>query len=81
MQEIEANNLVNILIVGGGVGGCTAAKAACEAGLNVILTEETDWIGGQFTSQATQPQSGEGSIYLSVLSYSKNLCYFSHFII
>ena len=55
MQKIEANNLVNILIVGGGVGGCAAAKAACEAGLNVMMTEETDWIGGQFTSQATPP--------------------------
>ena len=55
MQKIEANNLVNVLIVGGGVGGCAAAKAACEAGLNVIMTEETDWIGGQFTSQATPP--------------------------
>ncbi len=45
----------DLLIIGGGVGGCAAAKAACEAGLNVILTEETDWIGGQFTSQATPP--------------------------
>lgn len=45
----------NLLIVGGGVGGCAAAKAACEAGLNVIMTEESDWIGGQFTSQATPP--------------------------
>lgn len=44
-----------ILIVGGGVGGCAAALSACEAGLNVILTEESDWIGGQFTSQATPP--------------------------
>jgi FAD dependent oxidoreductase len=45
----------DILIVGGGVGGCSCALAACEAGLNVILTEESDWIGGQFTSQATPP--------------------------
>ncbi|GAB2623670.1 FAD-dependent oxidoreductase [Emticicia sediminis] len=45
----------NLLIVGGGIGGCAAAKAACEAGLNVIMTEESDWIGGQFTSQATPP--------------------------
>ncbi len=44
-----------ILIVGGGIGGCAAALAACENGLNVILTEESDWIGGQFTSQATPP--------------------------
>ncbi|RYC67110.1 FAD-dependent oxidoreductase [Spirosoma sordidisoli] len=45
----------DILIVGGGVGGCACALAACEAGLTVILTEESDWIGGQFTTQATPP--------------------------
>ncbi|MGI9035080.1 MAG: FAD-dependent oxidoreductase [Pyrinomonadaceae bacterium] len=45
----------DVLIVGGGVGGCAAALAACENDLNVILTEESDWIGGQFTSQATPP--------------------------
>lgn len=44
-----------ILIVGGGIGGCAAALAACSAGRIVILTEESDWIGGQFTSQATPP--------------------------
>ena len=44
-----------ILIVGGGIGGCAAALAACENGCKVILTEESDWIGGQFTSQATPP--------------------------
>lgn len=45
----------DLLIVGGGVGGCAAALAACRAGLQVILTEETDWIGGQLTSQAVPP--------------------------
>lgn len=49
------NVQTDILIVGGGVGGCACALAACESGLNVILTEESDWIGGQFTSQATPP--------------------------
>ena len=48
-------DFVAVLVVGAGVGGCACAKAACEAGLKVILTEETDWIGGQFTSQATPP--------------------------
>ncbi len=44
-----------ILIVGGGIGGCAAALAACEDGRRVILTEESDWIGGQLTSQMTPP--------------------------
>ena len=46
---------VDILIVGGGVGGCAAAMAAAATGRRVILTEETDWIGGQLTSQAVPP--------------------------
>lgn len=44
-----------ILIAGGGVGGCAAALAAAESGRHVILTEESDWIGGQLTSQAVPP--------------------------
>jgi hypothetical protein len=45
----------DLVIAGGGVGGCAAALAACRAGLRVILTEATDWIGGQLTSQAVPP--------------------------
>lgn len=44
-----------VLIIGGGVGGCAAALAAARMGRTVIMTEETDWIGGQFTSQAVPP--------------------------
>ncbi|HZH35152.1 MAG TPA: FAD-dependent oxidoreductase, partial [Pyrinomonadaceae bacterium] len=47
--------LTDILIVGGGVGGCAAALAVAASGYSVILTEESDWIGGQLTSQATPP--------------------------
>lgn len=45
----------DLVIIGGGVGGCGAALAALRAGLQVILTEETDWIGGQLTAQAVPP--------------------------
>ncbi len=51
MRELNTD----ILIVGGGVGGCAAALAAAEAGCRVILTEETDWLGGQLTTQAVPP--------------------------
>lgn len=45
----------DVVIVGGGLGGCAAALAACRAGLRVVLTEPTDWIGGQVTAQAVPP--------------------------
>lgn len=41
----------DIIIAGGGLGGCAAAFAALRNGLSVIMTEETDWIGGQATQQ------------------------------
>ncbi|WP_406101255.1 FAD-dependent oxidoreductase [Streptomyces sp. NBC_01003] len=45
----------DILIVGGGLGGVAAALASCRAGRRVVMTEETDWIGGQLTAQAVPP--------------------------
>jgi len=40
----------DILIVGGGTGGMAAAMRAAAMGLRVVLTEPTDWIGGQLTA-------------------------------
>jgi hypothetical protein len=45
----------DLVIAGGGVGGCAAALAACRAGLRAAMTEETSWIGGQLTSQGVPP--------------------------
>ena len=45
----------DVAVIGGGVGGCAAALGALRNGMRVILTEETDWIGGQLTSQAVPP--------------------------
>lgn len=45
----------DLVIVGGGLGGVAAAIAALRNNLKVILTEETDWIGGQLTSQGVPP--------------------------
>jgi NADPH-dependent 2,4-dienoyl-CoA reductase/sulfur reductase-like enzyme len=50
-REIHAD----VAIIGGGMGGCSAALACLQQGLRVILTEPTDWIGGQLTSQAVPP--------------------------
>jgi hypothetical protein len=46
---------VDLVIIGGGLGGCAAALSASRNGLKVVMTEETDWIGGQLTSQAVPP--------------------------
>ena len=40
-----------ILVFGGGTGGVAAAL-----GCWGVLTEETDWIGGQVTPQALPPE-------------------------
>src|SRR6267142_4909346 len=40
-----------VLIAGGGTGGVAAALAAARSGRRVVLLEETDWLGGQMTSQ------------------------------
>jgi hypothetical protein len=45
----------DVAILGAGTGGCAAALAACRAGLRVVMTEETAWIGGQLTSQSVPP--------------------------
>src|SRR3954451_11780673 len=50
-QELSCD----IAVIGGGVGGVAAALAALRAGLRVVVTEETDWLGGQLTSQAVPP--------------------------
>ena len=36
----------DVIVLSGGLGGCAAALAAARDGLKVILTEESDWIGG-----------------------------------
>ncbi|MBL4575507.1 MAG: FAD-dependent oxidoreductase [Opitutaceae bacterium] len=51
MNEKESD----VLIVGGGVGGCAAAIAVCRMGYRVIMAEETAWVGGQLTSQGVPP--------------------------
>src|SRR5688572_24575665 len=40
----------DVLVIGGSLGGVAAALAAARMGRNVILTEETAWIGGQATT-------------------------------
>jgi hypothetical protein len=45
----------DVVVAGGGLGGCAAALAALRNKQTVILTEETDWIGGQISQQGVPP--------------------------
>jgi hypothetical protein len=45
----------DLVIAGGGLGGCAAALSALRNGLKVVMTEETDWIGGQIVQQGVPP--------------------------
>jgi hypothetical protein len=45
----------DVVICGGGLGGCASALALLRNNLKVILTEETDWIGGQISQQGVPP--------------------------
>jgi FAD-dependent oxidoreductase family protein len=51
LEELEAQ----VVVIGGGVGGVAAALGALRNGATVVLTESTDWIGGQFTTQLVPP--------------------------
>ncbi len=51
MQELNTE----IAVIGGGLGGVAAALGALRMGRKVIMTEETEWVGGQLTSQAVPP--------------------------
>lgn len=70
-QEVSAD----LVIIGGGLGGCAAAISALRNGQHVVMTEETDWIGGQLTSQGVPPDehrwiesSGANSSYRKLRS-------------
>ena len=51
MKELHSD----IVIIGGGLGGVSAALSALKMGRSVILTQEFKWLGGQLTTQAVPP--------------------------
>ncbi|MCS3797766.1 FAD-dependent oxidoreductase [Niastella sp. OAS944] len=48
-REIPVRTQVDVLVVGGGPSGITAAMAAAEDGLNVLLIESRSFVGGNMT--------------------------------
>ena len=67
----------DILIVGGGTGGVAAVLAATSRGHRVVMTECTDWVGGQLTSQAVPPDENLHIETIGV-THITNGCYRLH---
>jgi hypothetical protein len=51
--RIDRTIACDLLVAGGGLAGAAAAYESLLAGKTVCLTEITDWIGGQISSQGT----------------------------
>ena len=52
-SRIDQTEHCDVLVVGGGLAGVATAYESLHAGRTVCLTEMTDWLGGQLTSQGT----------------------------
>lgn len=59
-----------VLVIGGGLAGTAAAYESLLAGRTVCMTEITDWVGGQVSSQGTSALD-ESQRQRSLLFYSR----------
>src|SRR5690625_5029454 len=55
MLDLIKKKEADVIVLGGGLGGCMASLSIAKMNLRVIMTEETDWLGGQLTSRAVPP--------------------------
>ena len=55
------NELIScdVLVVGGGTGGTSAAIQAARAGSKTILVSEFEWLGGMLTSAGVAAPDGK----------------------
>ena len=56
--HLNAQKEVDVIIVGGGAGGTSAAIQAARMGVGVQLLEKTTWLGGMLTSAGVSAIDG-----------------------
>lgn len=69
-KPTEKAETCEILVVGGGLAGAATAYESLLAGKTVCLTELTDWVGGQISSQGTSALD-ERETQRTLLFYSR----------
>ncbi len=52
-RNLDREETCDILVAGGGLAGAATAYEGLRAGRTVCMTEITDWVGGQISSQGT----------------------------
>ena len=52
----------DLLVIGGGASGTMAGIQASRMGVNTIITEETDWLGGMLTSAGVSAIDGDHNL-------------------
>lgn len=52
----------DVLVIGGGVGGTAAGIQAARMGVQVIMTEETTWLGGMMTAAGVSAFDGNHNL-------------------
>ncbi|MDO8497220.1 MAG: FAD-dependent oxidoreductase [bacterium] len=67
----------DVIVVGAGTGGVSAAIQAARLGARVLLLEETDWLGGQMTAAGVStmdgsPETAESGIYQEFITRVKS---------
>lgn len=58
ITSVNAQQQVDLLIVGGGASGTTAGIQAARMGARTLIIEETDWLGGMLTSAGVSAIDG-----------------------
>lgn len=58
LAYLQAQNQVDILVIGGGAGGTSAGIQAAKMGAKVQIIEATPWLGGMLTSAGVSAIDG-----------------------
>jgi hypothetical protein len=72
-DDALAEQSFDVVIVGAGTGGISAAIQAARLGAHVALVEETDWVGGQITASAVGQMDEGGALTVESGIYAEFL--------